>query len=161
MERVRRIYTHPLYQRQLMELKKAEQKRVYCKHDEAHFLAVARLMYISCLENKIAFPKELIYAAAFLHDIGRAAQYRDGVPHEEASVRLAGQIMRECGFTDEETQLVCALIAAHRSKAAETDRKAPAVLFYEADKRSRNCFCCEAADTCNWTPGQRTNGIEI
>lgn len=174
MERVQRIYTHPLYQRELNELKNAERERVYCKHDEAHFLAVARIMYINCLESSIEFPKELIYAAAFLHDVGRAAQYRGGVPHEEASVRLAAQIMPECGFRDEETSLVCALIAAHRNRKAwtdisktntstnsaaasaeSTDTETLAALFYEADKQSRSCFCCEAASTCNWAPERR------
>lgn len=190
MERVQRIYMHPLYQRELKEIKDKERERIYCKHDESHFLAVARLMYISCLENKAALPKALIYAAAFLHDIGRAAQYRESVPHEEASVRLAAQLMPECGFTDEETQLVCMLIAVHRDRRSEadtninaaaavnpkayfnadadmeavaaevTERKALALLFYKADKQSRNCFCCEAAGACNWAMARRTLRIE-
>ena len=40
------------------------------------FWNVARLMYIYALEEHLELPKELIYAAALLHDIGRAQQYQ-------------------------------------------------------------------------------------
>ena len=50
------------------------------------------------LRKMLLFSKELIYCAALLHDIGRARQYEDGTPHDEAGAAIAGQILNELGF---------------------------------------------------------------
>ncbi len=42
------------------------------------------LPYIRALEENYPVSKELIYCTALLHDIGRARQYEDGTPHDEA-----------------------------------------------------------------------------
>ena len=71
MKRIQDIFTHPLYQEQLSLLMDAEKDRIFCRHTVEHFLDVARLMYLYNLEDSAGLEKELIYAAAFLHDIGR------------------------------------------------------------------------------------------
>lgn len=40
-----------------------------------HFLSVARISYLMVLEKNLDIPKDIIYATAFLHDMGRADQY--------------------------------------------------------------------------------------
>lgn len=59
---------------------------------------VARLMYIYNLEERAGLEKELIYAAALLHDIGRYEQISRGTPHHISGARIAEEIMADCGF---------------------------------------------------------------
>ena len=59
----------------------------------SHLLDVARIAYIRNLEKGYGFRKDVIYAAAVLHDIGKALQYEEKVPHEIAGERIAGEIL--------------------------------------------------------------------
>ena len=162
---VNRIWNHPLYRQEYAGLQELERDRIWCGHDLQHFLDTARLMWIRNLEEGGQLKKDLIYAAALLHDLGRARQYTDGTPHDEAGVQLAEEILPACGYTATETRLVCAAIAGHRgscrsgmtvqTEQAEAARKLAAYL-YRADKESRNCMICSAADTCNW-PEKKKN----
>jgi hypothetical protein len=124
MERIHKIWEHPLYQEQFQLLQDAESDRIFCRHTLEHFLDVARLTYISSLEAQADYPKVLIYATALLHDIGRYGQIAHGIPHEQAGAELAGRIMADCGFLPEEIQEVQAAILSHRgsrtSAAADT-----------------------------------------
>lgn len=80
MDRVNRIWRHPVYQEHYKKIQELESERIFCRHTPEHFLDVARLMYIYALEEHLELPKELIYAAALLHDIGRAQQYQYNIP---------------------------------------------------------------------------------
>ena len=79
MQRIWKIYEHPLFIEGLVKNKDAEKERIFCHHDMNHFLDVARLMYIFSMERGYAFGKEEIYATALLHDIGKWQQYKAGV----------------------------------------------------------------------------------
>lgn len=46
----------------------------------SHLLDVARIAYIRNLEKGYGFRKDVIYAAAVLHDIGKALQYEEKFP---------------------------------------------------------------------------------
>ena len=59
-------------------------------------------MYIYALEEHLELPKELIYAAALLHDIGRAQQYQYNIPHDIAGVEIAREILTDLHFTEQE-----------------------------------------------------------
>ncbi len=61
---------------------------------------VARIAYILSVDGAYAISKEIIYAAALLHDIGKWKQYEDGTPHEKASADLAEQILEASGFSE-------------------------------------------------------------
>lgn len=156
MKRVDAIWNHPEYQRYLKELMDCEQEREFCRHTPEHFLSVARLTCLLAAEEKMVFEKELVYAAALLHDIGRSLQYKEGIPHEEAGAGIAEKLLPDCGFTAEESQEVLELILGHRTKR---EGKELADFFYRADKLSRNCFCCPAQEHCNW-PEEKKN-LEI
>ena len=149
MDRVNRIWRHPVYQEHYKKIQELESERIFCRHTPEHFLDVARLMYIYALEEHLELPKELIYAAALLHDIGRHLQYERGIPHEEGSVMLAGQILRDCGFSDAECLKICDAIAGHRAKKTGEDGGLAGAL-YRADKASRMCLFCAADAECNW-----------
>lgn len=162
MERIAKITSHPEYKKKLLELQETEKDRIYCRHTFEHFLDVARLMYIQDMENGACLKKEIIYAAALLHDIGRNEQYRVGTPHDEASAELAGKILPECGFLPDEISMIRYAIFNHRMHQQikhDTVNKNASLLasyLYQADKQSRNCFFCPAKDSCNW-PDEKKN----
>ncbi len=149
MERVNRILENKKYRDYLQKNKAAEEGRIFCCHNMEHFLDVARIAYILCLEEKLAVSKEKIYAAALLHDIGRHVQYMDGTPHEKASALLAEDILRECDFVKSERNEILQAIREHRNAEIVTDNGL-AGLLYKADKASRACFSCKAEHLCNW-----------
>ena len=133
----------------MQNIQEAETERIFCKHDMEHFLSVARLPYIYNMEEQAGIAKEIIYGAALLHDIGRALQYTKAIPHHEAGVGMAEQILPECGFSDEEQAQIIDAILFHRREGAKKGGPLR-TLLYRADKRSRNCFVCEARDSCKW-----------
>ena len=148
MTRVQAIWQHPLYQKHLNALTRLESDRIFCRHTPEHFLDVARLAYIFALERNLDCSRELIYCTALLHDIGRAEQYRSGIPHDEAGAQIAEQILRELSFDPSEIQEITSAIREHRN-AARSDTLSS--LIYDADKASRNCFSCPAAKECYWS----------
>jgi HD superfamily phosphodiesterase len=142
MERVNRILAHPTFRAQLSQLEALEAQRSFCHHDLEHLLSVARLMAWYDHTSPQPLPQGLIYATALLHDIGRAAQYTDGTPHEAAGVAIAAPILADCGFSPEEQAQILSAIGAHRSPDAAQARLG--ALLYRADKKSRPCFACPA-----------------
>jgi len=157
MDRVNQIWKHPLYQTELHKLQLLEADREFCRHTPEHFLDVARLAYIRALEENYPISKELIYCTALLHDIGRARQYEDGTPHDEAGAVIAEQILKELGFSPEEIQAIVSAIRGHR---AETNQTILGQLIYRADKKSRNCFSCKAEPECYWSSAKKNMTIQ-
>ncbi len=175
MERVNRIWRHRTYQECLEKIRAHEKTREFCRHTPEHFLDVARLTYILALEegirqegitggtsaepkNRIFPPKELIYAAGLLHDIGRHLQYEKGIPHQTASAEIAEGILSDCGFSEGERETILHLIRSHRTSQEGTDL---AALFYRADKLSRNCFACPAQEKCDWPETKKNLEIKL
>ena len=97
--RISLIWRHPLYQKHCKKIQELEKDRIFCRHTPEHFLDVARLMYIYSLENKLDLSREIIYATALLHDIGRAQQYLSGISHDIAGTEIAGKILTDLHFT--------------------------------------------------------------
>ena len=148
MHRVQNIYDHPDFQYALRQNKSAEQDRIFCHHEMSHFLTVGRLGYIFALERNYTLRKDMIYAAALLHDIGRWKQYADGTPHDRASAIIAEPILQDAGYSESERHRILSAILDHR-KGAEKDELAE--VLYDADKASRDCYLCDASGECNWS----------
>lgn len=155
MGRYRGILKHPVFLEYLEEIVELEKNRIYCGHSLEHLLAVARIAYITVLEQKLDYDKDIVYAAGLLHDIGRTTQYKSGVPHEIAAIEPATQILEFCGYTTQEIKDITEAIGKHRVKHGDS----LSAILYKADKQSRNCYVCKAADTCNWPDGKRNNGV--
>lgn len=155
MERIHRIQNHPVFANQYRLLQEAESERFFCRHTMEHFLDVARLMYIYNLEEGAGIDKELIYAAALLHDLGRYEQISRGTPHHIAGARIAGPIMRDCGFGEQEIRAVQEAIESHRTQGGQSESHLLSSYLYRADKQSRNCFSCRAVAECNWPPEKK------
>lgn len=149
MDRIDKILKHNLFLTNLRMNMAAEASRCFCRHDMVHFLDVARIGMIINLEEKLEIPRELIYGAALLHDIGKHRQYEEGIPHEQASAEIAPEILRDCSFYEKETGVIVDAIAQHRNSAVFSEKNLRGVL-YRADKASRPCFACKAEADCNW-----------
>ena len=93
MTRVRAVWEHPVFQRELARLEELEHDRPFCRHGMQHLLDTARIMWILNLEQGLGFSREVLYATALLHDVGKAEQYAGGEPHEVAGERLAREIL--------------------------------------------------------------------
>ena len=156
MSRIDRIIQNPQYVDTLKRLQVLETDRIFCRHDISHFMSVARLMWIEVLEQQLPVDREVVYAAALLHDIGRVAQMEHGIPHEQASAEFAQQILPDAGFNEEELNEVTAAILSHRKDCSVSEL---GKILYQADKRSRDCWCCSASNLCNWPEEKKNKGI--
>ena len=158
MERIDRILRNPSFWEHVADNRAAEAGRCFCRHDMEHFLAVARIGQILNLEENLGISKELIYAAALLHDLGRHRQYLEGIPHEVAGAEIARGILPQCGFEPWETEVIVDAIARHRDSDGSAGSDLGGLL-YRADKLSRPCFCCEVSGECNWKPEKKNQSI--
>ena len=148
MDQVNAILEHPVFSEHLTRLEILEQTRIFCLHDLSHFLDVARMMWIASLERQLPLKREVVYAAALLHDLGRVEQLEDGTPHHQASSRLAAWILPDVGFSEEEISQIQSAILCHRMDGGENILGR---LLYWADKKSRACWMCKAKGECRWS----------
>ena len=160
MEQVNRICRHPLWRESMEQIRQLEQDRIFCRHDIAHCLDVARLAYLESLEKHLGLEQGLIYAAALLHDIGRHFQYLEGIPHEQGSARLARSILTDCGYSPAEQEEIVSAILQPRLPETGTQNDL-AGLLYRADKASRLCMFCGAAEACNWSQEKKNMSLKL
>ena len=160
MQRVNSICSHPLWKSCVSKILDLERERIFCCHDTSHFLDVARIAWIENLEKRLAISREMIYAAAMLHDIGRHLQYMQGVPHDEGSVSIASDILKDSGFDEKEQAGILSAIRMHRNPDAAS-RDDLAGIIYRADKKSRICAFCSASDKCNWPESKKNMKITV
>ncbi|SFC82984.1 HD domain-containing protein [Clostridium uliginosum] len=147
MKRVNCILNDDKYVYYLEKNKQYEENREFCKHNLEHFLDVARIAQEINLEEKLGFSKEIIYATAILHDIGRSFQYENGTPHEIASWEIGEHLLEKYNFNQEEIEIIKLGILGHRDR----ESKGFSELMYKSDKFSRLCINCNAIDKCNWS----------
>lgn len=157
MKRVNKIINHSLFRLQLENLEITEKNRIFCHHSIDHLLAVARIMEIKSKENSLNIKKEIIYATALLHDIGRDIAYKKHSNHALESKIIAQDILKDCGFTEETEEILFAIEHHNDDIAANT----LCTLLRQADKLSRNCFICKAYNECNWSTEKKNRGIDL
>lgn len=158
MDRIDRILGHDVFRECLAKNRTAERDRIFCRHDMVHFMDVARIGVIISLEEGLDIDRELVYAAALLHDIGRHLQYEQGIPHEQASADIAPEILADCGFDRKEADVIVDAIRSHRDSESAMNADLRGVL-YRADKASRPCFACEVEKECNWKERRKNRRI--
>ncbi|MGD9569332.1 MAG: HD domain-containing protein [Sedimentibacter sp.] len=145
MKRINNILQNVEFLKYLQKNIRAEEDRIYCRHDIAHFLDVSRIAYIITLEEKLNIQKEVLYAMGLLHDIGRWMEYENGVDHAAASKQLSEEILKACDFNESEIAAILSAIGTHRHKG---QMSVLGDILYRADKLSRNCVLCSARITC-------------
>ena len=167
--RYQKILDDENYKLYLEELEQFERERIYCKHDLTHCLDVARICYIMLLEDNRTIAKDIVYATALLHDIGRRDSYQNHCDHNEASVRIAKEILPNCGYDRAEISEITGAISMHRGSAdifrylePENRRQLTFADYFKiADQLSRKCFRCQAIATCKWKDHEKNNTILI
>ncbi len=159
LELTNRILTNETYCKELDRLRKLEKDRVFCGHDIEHFLDVARIVMIICMEKNIDVVPDIIYSASLLHDIGRSEEYTENIPHHIAGKEKAEKILDEAGCCEDMKKKILSLILNHRNKDNEKDSLES--IFYMADKKSRLCFACPSSDICNWQENRKNIKIEV
>ncbi|AFM39196.1 putative HD superfamily hydrolase [Desulfosporosinus acidiphilus SJ4] len=133
------------YQEMIDQLEKSRQ---FCKHGFDHGLNVARIGYAYILEQGgQVLSKEVVYAAAFLHDIGRWVEYKSGEDHAEASAKLALPILEDCKFNSEETKIIVEGIREHRRHSSDHLSLLGRALAL-ADDWARDCRHCSTQKQC-------------
>lgn len=141
------LFENKKYQHYLKEIQSYEYERLFCCHNMEHFLTVARITTIKCLEKKEEVSRDLIYTTALLHDIGRFREYQKQIPHEIASFELANSLLKELDFSEAENNIILDAILNHRNPKSSGFSH----IFYESDKLSRNCYFCPVKSQCNWS----------
>lgn len=167
MKRLQDLLFDRQFQQLLREIELAELDRKFCKHGMEHLWDVARITYILLLEEKQvtklahecncdpAHVRELTYAAALLHDIGRGQASRTGEDHAMVSSALARPLLLKTGFSEKETRVICCAIQDHRRLPANPSLLSRAL--FRGDKLSRRCWTCPARAECYKYQGQ---GVE-
>lgn len=135
-----------------------EATRCFCRHGLDHALDVARIAWILVLENDRSFPKETVYLAALLHDIGRSESDAD---HDAASVQIARSLLSDCSAHTALIDEICDAIGTHRVKDSRLDPRTATLgeLLAIADKKSRPCWRCAASDDCYWPKALKNHTI--
>ena len=157
MTRIDKVLANDEYKKNMSIIELAERTRKFCLHGLSHSLDVARISYIIDIEENLGFHRDVIYAMALLHDIGRGLEYETGKPHHEAGTDIARLILTESGFADEEIELICNAISCHKNPG-ESSKNLNYILF-KADKLSRNCFNCCAYNECYWNEDLKNKTI--
>ena len=160
MNQINQIIHHPTYLAHVARITEWEKDREFCRHNTSHFLDVARIAMILNTQENYGMQQKLIYAAALLHDIGRWQQYESGVDHALASANLAPEILKDCGFSETETEQIVSAIATHRESRVKEEKNLNGLL-YRADKLSRPCFFCEQEKNCNWKDDKKNKDLVL
>ena len=148
MERINNIIRCELFINTLKNIEKEEKARIYCKHGIEHLFDTARICYIINLEESYGFEKEIIYAAALLHDIGRYDEYKNNIPHNRAGAEIAGKILDSTGFSYLEKEIIVKAILNHRK---DENKFSLGSILRKGDRLSRKCFLCSAENSCYWS----------
>ncbi len=156
MDRISSIKNNKTYIESMSYIYKSEEKRQFCLHGLEHSLDVARIGYIINLEEGLGYKKDVIYAMALLHDIGRSREYKEQISHHYAGAEIAEDILRQAGFMEEEIKQICEAIACHKHVDENKNLK---YLLYKSDKLSRNCFNCKMYKECYWDENLKNKEI--
>lgn len=156
MNRVDKIFRDSLYRKVLEEIQECEKDRVFCKHNLEHFINMARIAYIKVLEEGLDVKKDIVYAIGLLHDIGRAKEYKENIPHNIAGVEIAKEILKGKDFSEDEIEIILSGIFHHRKGSEDPLGK----IVYDSDKTSRECFSCKAEKECKWNKEKKNLTIK-
>lgn len=148
MARVNQLLEDDNYRSHMEKIIELEKERRFCKHGFEHGLNVARVAYAYLLEKRTGIlPKEVVYAAALLHDIGRWVEYQTGEDHAEVSARLAHPLLEACQFSEADVSVILQGIREHRRPPADNLTVLGEALAL-ADDWARDCRQCSAQTLC-------------
>jgi uncharacterized protein len=98
-------------------------------HSERDYLLAVQI----AKDEGLSVDPDILFAAAFLHDIGAQKPYAlDGVKHEPRAVEVMGPILESAGFPKGKQALLADVILHHMYYSAP-GKSAEAVVFRDAD----------------------------
>jgi len=99
-------------------------------HSKRNFLVSMQIARI----EKLTVDEDVLFAAAFLHDLGGLARYKqEGVDHAVRSAELVDEILVSRGFPSEKVPKVKTVILAHTYYNPEPPSSPEATVFRDAD----------------------------
>lgn len=169
MKRIDLLINDSFYREYMQRNIDEEMQPKFCQHDFQHHMDVARIAYILVLEHndlnyfikdsglsgKLA-GKEVIYAAGFLHDIGKWQEYKTGIDHASFGSKLARDILPRAFFNSNEVDIICRAVYEHRN--ISKDMSFLGERLHRADNLSRICHQCELKEQC---PKHKTRELTI
>lgn len=158
LDRFNKILSHVEFKKRINWIENFEKDRIFCHHGLQHLIDTARIGYILVLEKGLNIPKDLIYATALLHDIGRYDEYNFGKSHTEVAQSTV-KILKDCGYSENEINQIVKAIQSHQEQP--TKIKTLSDILYKADKLSRMCFDCNAQNECYWSDSKKNHEIYI
>ncbi len=119
------------------ELKKAVEEELSCSaHNMEHVMRVYNLsLYLAAGEPKVNL--DILKPAALLHDIARVKEDRDdsgSIDHAVLGAKMAGRILNNFGYSDEQIKLIKHCILAHRFRSGQKPATKEAKILFDADK---------------------------
>ena len=161
------MYLEDEYKRHLKEhWQKSDTKTQVCVEPDGQNIADMRKNSTDSVEKTLLCPDDMLtkkdqfYVTGLLHDIGRVAQYETGEHHSIAGVRIAEKLLTEIGYPDEWKKETLQIVGVHHGRE-ENEGELYTMEYYirRADHLSRNCFFCEASDSCKWKKEDRNQTI--
>ncbi len=79
---------------------------------------------------------EILAAASLLHDIGRPheTKTKGDICHAQKSAEMAGPILKQLGFSQEDNEAIQHCIRSHRFRGQEKPQSLEAQILFDADK---------------------------
>lgn len=103
-------------------------------HDREH---VYRVLYLALdiAETEPEADRDVLIAAALLHDVGRPEQMADqSLDHARVGAEKAEGFLRSCGYGEAFVSRVCECILCHRFRRARPPETIEAKILFDADK---------------------------
>jgi uncharacterized protein len=105
-------------------------------HDMDHVMRV----YGTCLllaKDEPGIDLDVLRAAALLHDIARAEEYRDrsgGIDHAALGAEKATRVLKELGYPEEKIERIRHCVLTHRFRGDNPPETMEAKILFDADK---------------------------
>ncbi|NLO38127.1 MAG: HD domain-containing protein [Ruminiclostridium sp.] len=116
---------------------KIEEYMLSCMKDGAHDCQhIYRVLYHALdIARDYDVDKNVLIAAALLHDIGREAQFQNPqMDHATVGADMAYDFLIKLGWADDKAQHVKACIATHRFRTGTPPASMEAKILYDSDK---------------------------
>lgn len=102
-------------------------------HDCQHIYRV--LFYVLDLSKDYVVDKDILIAAALLHDIGREAQYKDlSIDHATYGAEMAYEFLISIGWKEDKADSVRRCISTHRYRNDNPPDSIEAKILFDSDK---------------------------
>lgn len=102
-------------------------------HDAGHIYRVLHAALVLSAQEKNV-DRDVLIAAALLHDVGREEQFRTGESHASIGARMAAGFLAGRGEEKVFIEHVCACIRTHSFRKNDPPASVEAQLLYDADK---------------------------